>query len=265
MQFTVMTFNIRGSFHPRDGDNHWPKRAGLNVATIKKYDPDVIGFQEWQSGNQATYDVELTAYAYEMGPQSIREGERQHHLPIYWKKDRFEKVKSGGFYLSETPDEWSYGWEAHLVRSVCWVQLREKASGIEFVHLNTHYDHEQHHHATRANSTRLIVERLAALDASLPKIVTADFNARPDSDAYRGYIESGYQDSWTQVGKTDNPSTFHGFKGANFRFDGLRIDWVLTKDGAQKFEHTRCDVITDGEPPVYPSDHYPVIADLTLT
>lgn len=265
MQFTVMTFNLRGSFHPEDAPNDWPNRAALNVATIRKYDPDLIGFQEWQTGNQATYDVALTDYAYEMGPPAIREGERRHHLPIYWKQDRFEQVATGGFYLSDTPDVWSYGWEAQLVRAVCWVHLREKASGIEFVHLNTHYDHEQGHHATRANSTRLIVERLGALGAALPKIVTADFNARPDSEAYTLYIENGFADSWIQAGHTDDPNTFHGFKGADFPYEGLRIDWILTQAGDRAFTATRCEVITDAEPPVYPSDHYPVIADLTLS
>lgn len=267
MQFTVMTFNLRGSFHPEDAPNDWPNRADLNVATIQKYAPDLIGFQEYQSGNQATYDVHLTEYDYELGPQSIREGQRRHFLAIYWKRERFELVDKGGFYLSDTPDEWSYGWDSPLVRAVNWVHLRETDSGIEFVHCNTHYNHERDNHHSRTMSSRLIVEQLAALDDALPKLVTADFNALPTSDAYHAYTEAGYVDTWRAAGHNDDPNTFHGFKGdamAN-EWSGARIDWILTKDGAQSFVTKTCEIIHDAEPPVYTSDHYPVQARVDLS
>jgi len=259
--FTVMSFNIRGSFHPQDGVNDWPERAALNVETIKKYAPDIIGFQEWQTGNQAAYDKTLTEYDYEMGLISIRQTERKHHLPIYWKPARFEMLDSGGFYLSETPDEWSAGWGATLIRVVNWVRLRDLEEDTTFVHLNTHFDHEGD--IPRTNSAALIVERMQQIrQPGEPVIVTADFNAKPDSDAYAIFRENGYVDTWVETGQEDNPSTFHGFRGQGFPAKGLRIDWILTLPGERRLQAVASHVIFDEASPLYPSDHYPIMTKL---
>lgn len=247
----VMTFNVRGAFHD-DGANDWARRRQLNIATIKKHAPDILCLQEAQSGNIATYEVELNDYAVELGPISIRKTEYYHHVPIYWKRERFEKVMQGGFYLSETPDEWSTGCGAELVRAVTWVRLRRLADGLVFTCLNTHFNHEQENHHSRIESARLIVQRLA--DVTTPIIITADFNALPRGDAYRVFIDAGYTDTYSGVAV----NTFHGFKGDDFEWEGVRIDWILIKG----FTVQSCQVITDAAPPVYPSDHYPVIADV---
>ncbi len=260
-RFTVMSFNIRGSFHPQDGANDWPLRAALNVATLQKYSPEIIGFQEWQTGNQATYDEALTEYVYEMGFVSIRQTERKHHLPIYWKPQRFQRLDGGGFYLSATPDEWSPGWGATLVRAVNWVRLRDSQEGATFVHLNTHFDHEGD--LPRTRSAALIVERMQQIRRpEEPIIITADFNAKPDSEAYAIFRDAGYVDTWVQAGNSDNPSTFHGFRGAEFPVKDLRIDWILTLAGERRLQAVESAIIVDEAPPLYPSDHYPITTTL---
>ncbi|MFN8562287.1 MAG: hypothetical protein U0703_11860 [Anaerolineae bacterium] len=79
----------------------------LNISTIKKCSPDIIGFQEVESGIR---DAAATLTDYETEPGLYTPGEKYHRVPIYWKRDRFELRASGGFYLSETPDEWSLSW-----------------------------------------------------------------------------------------------------------------------------------------------------------
>ena len=76
-----------------DGENNWVHRWPLTVATIKRYAPDIIGFQEVQSPNQATLEAELTEYAFELGPETARENSTGHgyHNAIYWNPARFEK------------------------------------------------------------------------------------------------------------------------------------------------------------------------------
>src|SRR5262245_50571215 len=106
-----MTFNVRGSFH-QDDSNDWVTRRDLNVATILKYAPDIIGFQEAQSGNLEAYKSALGEYTCELGLISIRKAANYHRVPIYWKRDCFTKLDSGGFYLSETPDAWSVSWDS---------------------------------------------------------------------------------------------------------------------------------------------------------
>lgn len=260
--FSVMTFNVRG-IHD-DGINAWPNRAALNVRTIQQNRPDLMGIQEAQSGNLETYAAELTGYTCEPGPLSIRQTDRYHRLPIYWRAERFECLANGGFYQSETPDEWSRSWGASLVRAANWVKLRCKQTGQVFIHLNTHLDHEVE--LARCNSAKLLVERLSAVrEGHLPVIITGDFNALPASETYQTFIEAGYRDTFTAAGhhEGEGTSTFHGFKGKDYELSNMRIDWILLRDGDHsRFTVRACAILRDAELPLYPSDHYPVLAQL---
>ncbi len=260
MRLRIMTFNVRGSFH-EDGENAWDKRRDLNIATILKYEPDVIGFQEAQRGNLEDYAASLADYETEPGPVSIRQAENYHRVPIYWKHARFERLDSGGFYLSETPAEWSLSWGSTLPRAATWVRLRVPESSSEIVILNTHFPHEPESHTARTESARLVIQQLAqTAGAEVPQIVMADFNALPGSEAYQVFLDSGYVDTFTAAGHTAAVNTYHGFQGHRFPQRGLRIDWIMTR----RFAARRCDIITDESPPLYPSDHYPVLAEVEL-
>ncbi len=92
----------------------------------------------------------------------------------------------------------------------------------------------------------------------------ADSNALPGSEAYCIFIDAGYADTYTTAGTNGKVNTYHGFKGADFDGDNLRIDWIMTRAGARSFTTRRCIVVTDAAPPLYPSDHYPVLAELEL-
>ena len=254
----VMSFNIRGSFH-EDGNNDWLKRCELNVDTIEKYAPDIIGFQEAQSGNLADYADELPEYAYNLGPVAVRKAENYHHVPIFWRREHFILLNSGGFYLSQTPDSWSIGWGAMFARSANWVTLMDIGSGREFTVLNTHFPHMADQDETRANCATLVAEKMTPLAERMPVIVMADFNARPTSTAYDIFMAAAYKDTFSASEYAEDVNTFHGFQGSQFDHTGLRIDWILTKGAimAKSFA-----VITDAAPPIYPSDHYPILAEL---
>lgn len=277
---TVMTFNLRGSFFEIDGENYWPHRADLNVRTVTKYNPDLIGFQEFQTGNQETYASVLSDYDHEMGPVTIDNSEFGMWNPIYWKKARFERLDSGSFYLSETPDEWSLSWDSSMVRAATWVHLKDMQSDKTFFMLNTHLDHLGE--SSRVNGARLIVEKLAGVAGDLPAIVTGDFNSRvwaiehhggsipekladeatPAGTVHRVFSSAWYRDTYLEAGGKEGPetNTFHNFKGMGYPAIGQRIDWVLVRGGLTALA---CDIIRDGEPPLYPSDHYPVMATLS--
>jgi endonuclease/exonuclease/phosphatase family metal-dependent hydrolase len=256
---------VRGSWHD-DGDNLWGKRAALNIKTLLKYAPDVIGFQEAQSGNLESYVAPLAHYHSELGPISIRKTESYERVPIFWKAQQFRLMDSGGFYLSQTPDTWSPGWGARLVRAATWVRLRCAESRVEFIHLNTHFDHEQD--SVRELSAALIIDLLPEIARDLPVVISADFNALPGSDTYQHFIDAGYSDSYLAAGHDDGDivNTFHDFEGADFarRRQGVRIDWILVHPRGGSITVEGCEVITDATPPVYPSDHYPVMARLQI-
>jgi endonuclease/exonuclease/phosphatase family metal-dependent hydrolase len=270
-QFRIMTFNIRGSLF-EDGDNIWSARADLNTQTIRHYNPDLIGFQELQIGNLMTYVQHLPGYAHILGVESSVMYRFQYNA-IFWKPERFEMLNFGSFYLSETPDRWSGSWDTACIRAANWARLRSNETGESLLYLNTHLDHISE--PARQEGTKLIVQRLNDINRAenLPTLVTADFNARawlPDEqregDVHHLYSEAGFKDAFLESGSHDgeNLNTYHGFKGQQFEADNLRIDWILTRDGVRRFEVASCAIIQDEQPPLYPSDHYPILADLRL-
>ena len=268
-----MSFNIRGAFHHGDGDNLWQNRAALNVATIRKYAPDLIGFQELQSGNLSVYEAELTEYQYVLGNQASGGTE---HPSIFWKPSVFDLLDSGGFWLSETPEVYSGSWETDNIRACTWAKLREKTSGRVFLHFNTHLDNVSER--ARTEGTRLILRRIGDLRApDLPVILTGDFNCdacqppgadetdRADAN-YRYLLQNGFVDTYLAAGNDDTAqsNTFHGFQGAGCSPDYGRIDWLLTLDGADRWSIFSAGIIRDHAAPLYPSDHYPITADLAI-
>src|SRR5205814_4624374 len=94
----VMTFNIRGYWHPGDGVNQWHHREALNVATIRRAAPHLIGFQEAQGRNLKAYKKLLPEYWYTEGPQY---GNRPPHEwnAVFWDPASLQPIDSGGFWL----------------------------------------------------------------------------------------------------------------------------------------------------------------------
>ena len=252
----VMTFNIRGSF-VKDGVNVWPNRRGLALRVIRDQAPDLIGFQEVQEGNWSFFAEALPDYERRRGPR-YNNAEPFCYPSILWRGEALEALEEGGFWLSETPEVFSASWETACIRSALWIRFRLRGSGREFVHLNTHLDHESE--TARVNGARLVLERLAEVGGDLPRLVTADFNCEPGAPVHGLFLQAGLQDAHLRAKGRDGPLTFtfHEFTGQ--RAWG-RIDWVLC---SRQVEVRACRIVTDAEPPVYPSDHFPVVAELAL-
>jgi endonuclease/exonuclease/phosphatase family metal-dependent hydrolase len=263
----VMTFNIRG-FYNADGVNAWPEREALNVRTIRRWAPDLIGFQEANGRNIAVYHRELPEYHYVAWPPY--NNEPPHQFPaIFWNAKRLRPLACDAFWLSATPDVYSASWGTDCIRGAAWVRFSVRGSPATFVHLNTHLDHVSE--LARTEGARLIIERLddaqAEGDAA---IVTGDFNAPVSSSTYTLFRDAGYVDAHPDAGHVDDETTFtyHGYQGAAFRGSHSpprRIDWILLRNGAStRIRTVACEIVRDCDPPRYPSDHYPVIADVEL-
>ena len=262
----VMTFNVRGSYH-RDGENAWTRRAALNVRTITRQKPDVIGFQELQDGNARFYGRELVGYEHVLGHRYENRAPHAYNA-IYWDPGRLEMLDAGGFWLSETPGRFSGSWESRQIRSANWVRFRPIFGGPEFVHINTHLDHVSER--ARVEGSALILKWLDGPEADgAPVLLTGDFNCEPRSKARDVFERAGFVDAHLAAGH-EPAKTFHAFRGAGFRgrdpSKEHRIDWVLLRDGSrgERWSMKGYSVVSDAEPPVYPSDHYPVVADLAL-
>jgi endonuclease/exonuclease/phosphatase family metal-dependent hydrolase len=268
-----MSFNVRGASHMRDGVNLWSERAALNVETIRRYAPDVIGFQEAQRPNLDVYEEELTGYSRLPGPV-YGAGEIEEFAAIFFDPERLETLDSGGFWLSETPGEYSASWGNEVIRTANWAVLRCLEGGLAFLHVNTHLDHVSER--ARVEGNRLILsqtEETLANHGNPPTLVTGDFNCEPGSPAYRVFVEAGFVDTFLAAGNedADDAYTFHAFRGTRLTPGDTdkptgRIDWILLRDETGSATVRSHEILRDGDEEAgrYPSDHYPVLAELEL-
>ena len=137
---TVMSFNVRYGTAD-DGDDAWPHRRGHVVATITAAGPDLLGTQECLAFQREELAAALPAFAV-IGVGRDDGNEAGEMCASFYRRDRFDLLDHGTFWLSETPDEVaSRGWDAALPRIATWLRLRDRPSGRELLWLNTHFDH----------------------------------------------------------------------------------------------------------------------------
>jgi endonuclease/exonuclease/phosphatase family metal-dependent hydrolase len=270
-ELRIMSFNVRGSRHDATRRNAWPNRAALNVATIERYAPAVVGLQEAQRGNLDAYRRRLPRYAHVRG---AKHGNAFPHDfdTILYDPERLERLDSGGFWLSETPERRSRSWETRVARCATWALFGLPGKDLSLLHMNTHLDHVSA--LARREGSKLIVRRAEQISARTgddPAIVlTGDFNARPGSAVHKIFSDAGFADTYLAAGNEDGKAayTFHAFEGTRYRGahphrGPRRIDWILLKDPGGRLRTKSHTIIHDADESsgLYPSDHYPVIAD----
>ena len=264
----VMSFNIRLAT-PKDLDNAWPMRKDLVIRTIETFDPDLLGTQEVLPIQGEHLKARLTKYVF-LGVPRDDGKTRGEMAAVLFRRDRFEKVRDGTFWLSQTPDVvGSKGWDAQLPRVVTWVELKDKRHDSRPLYFfNTHFDHIgkqariESAKLMRAKMLELVGDADGANKAAI--VVTGDFNAPQYTAPYKALL--GERDGplpLVETFKEANPKptsqdfTFHGWNDENKT--PHRIDWVLRSNA---FETLRGEIDRTKEGGRYPSDHYPVTAVL---
>ncbi len=248
----VMSFNIRYGT-ANDGKDVWMNRRELVVQTIKAFKPDLMGTQETLPFQAAYINEQLPEYAYiGWSRDDSKDGEQ---CGVFVRRDRFEMLESGQFWLSDTPDEkFSKSWDSSLPRVATWVRLKDKQSeGREFLFANTHFDHRGEE--ARKQSGILLRRRLSEMASKQPIVVTGDFNCDQGSEPYQELLkENLLRDSFRGVhpNRSDDEGTFHGFNGKPGKD---RIDWILATEQFHATEAAIDRTHADGR---YPSDHFPV-------
>ena len=254
MKLRVMSFNVRGDYN--DGENKWEFRSGLNVRTVLECRPDVICFQEAQRLHLDTYRADLAGYTVIDGPK-YNNGDPFSWNAVAYRSDRFEAVDVGGFWLSETPDEFSGSWETACIRSANWIRLKDEQGAVLIC--NTHLDHISAE--AKVEGGKLICQRLAGLGREgEPVIVTGDFNTAPASEPVRAFVDAGFVDAFRAAGGEEGDS-FHGFGPVASPGHDHRIDFVMLLKGSAGLAPVSAQIVRDCEPPLYPSDHCPVVVD----
>jgi len=175
----VMSFNIRLNVDS-DKENSWTNRKQDVADLLSYYHPDYFGVQEALPEQMKDIKNGLKNYDY-VGVGRDDGKEKGEFSAIFYDTERLQMVKSGTFWLSETPEKPSKGWDAALNRICTYALFRDKESKKEFMALNLHFDHVGN--VARVKSSELILKKIKELNPkNLPVTVTGDFNLTEDSE-----------------------------------------------------------------------------------
>lgn len=254
--FTIATYNLRMNTE-RDGINAWPNRKEWVKELIRFHEFDIFGTQEGFKG-QLNDLSEMKEFAYAgVGREDGQEG--GEHSAIFYKPERFELIRKGDFWFSETSDTPSKGWDATCCNRICsWVELKERQTQKTFFVFNAHYDHEGR--VARLQSSHLLLRKIKEIAGDAPVFVTGDLNANPDNEAIQ-VLSNVLRDSYNHSETTPYgpEGTFNAFKhDAELT---SRIDYILTNDSIRILKY---GVLSDSKNNRYPSDHLPVMVKAML-
>lgn len=250
----VMTFNIRYD-NPRDSIWVWKNRKELVVKTIRLNNPDILGLQEVLYGQLTYLQTQLPGYgSYGAGRDDGKQ--KGEYAAIFYKKEKYELIKGGNFWLSNTPFKPSLGWDAACIRIVTWVKLKDRKNGEVLLHFNTHFDHVGK--LAQVNSARLILDSIRSIAGELPFVLTGDFNVNETSEAYTILTSNSPPLMDTRKVSESEPwgsnCTFIGFP-AVFN-DGNIIDFIFIPNDKFKTAGIQTGLVVKSN--IYPSDHLPV-------
>lgn len=260
----VMSFNLRVSTI-FDFQNTWGLRKGLVANVIRQFDPDVLGAQECLASQAADLRAAMPDYGF-VGV-GRNDGKASGEMcPIFYRRDRFKLLDHGFFWLSDSPDQaGSRSWFEIFPRVVTWVELRTKGRGAEvFYVFNLHPDNFFAY--ARVRSMVLLRKRVQAIAGDSPVLITGDFNAVEGSRPYRLLVDGPGVNGrkLTDTFRASNPrwtqgdGTRSGFGGHT---GGPRIDWILT---TPRFAVQAAGIDHGHSGWRYPSDHFPIVAILSL-
>lgn len=282
-EFNVATYNIR-LLIPGDSvaGNVWGVRHKAIADLVSYHDFDIFGTQEGFKVQLEDLKSQLPGYDYT--GRGRNDGKTAgEHSAIFYRTDMFSLLDSGDFWMSETPDIPGRGWDAAEPRICSWGRFRHDDSGREFMFFNLHMDHKGV--TARAESARLVLDKVKEIGAGLPVFVTGDFNVDQNSEPYATLTcDSVLLDSYREAAEVYALNgTFNGFNSDSFT--GSRIDHVFVTPG---IEVRKYGVLTDtyravNEAPAdmevrdapaeiavkkyvarMPSDHFPVKVSVSL-
>ncbi|HOY21317.1 MAG TPA: endonuclease/exonuclease/phosphatase family protein [Haliscomenobacter sp.] len=257
----VMTFNIRYNT-TQDGENQWQKRKENLASMLPFYGVDICGMQEALVGQIKDVVSAQPQYAY-LGVGRDDGLEKGEFSPILYHKDKFEVLSSATFWLSETPNVPSKGWDANLNRIVTWAKFKDKKSKKVFYFFNTHYDHIGK--VARRESSRLLLQKVKEIAGTTPAIITGDFNAVPSDEPITVLVEANNPDKLIDTeGLSLSPhfgpySTFNGF--TVMELEGRHIDYIFVKNPG-KWKVLKHATLTNTWAGRFASDHHAVLAVL---
>ena len=254
---SVISFNIRVD-NAADGTNVWRNRRDAVVTMIERERPMLLGLQEAQPHQIAYLSEHCPDYAwYGLGrdtgkvPPATDSYAAEETMAVFWRTAELELLDKGTFWLSETPDQVSKGWDASYRRTCTWAGFRHKKSGQTCYFFNTHLDNDGK--VAREESIKLLVSRMKTINSKRRvSFLTADFNSNV-TDACFAPLHVYMRDARANAAVSDDYPSWNGYGASTGRLD--HVFFSGDNCTAREFRTLRGDY---GVP--YISDHYPVAA-----
>lgn len=251
----VMSFNVRCV---DDEEGSIANRSQIVVAIIDQYAPDSFGVQEatpkW---------IKILDKAFSDKYARVGEGRSPiemftEYSAVYYRKDKYNLIDSGTIWLSETPEKkYTKDFDSKHNRIATWAVLEDKETGVRYTHINTHLDHVLE--STRVEQSKVLLNKISELEKNTKVICTGDFNTYETAEAY-SVMTASMTDTKTVAKNSDTGITFHKYGTIEEHKDGA-IDFIFTTNG---MEVDTYKIIRNTVQGMYPSDHYPIVADIII-
>ena len=252
--YNVMSFNIRLDVDS-DGTNSWDNRKQEIVSIIKNQKVDILGIQEGLPSQISYLSDQLDEY--DMIGEGRDGGNNGEYSAIFYNKQKLTLNDTETFWLSNTPDIPSIGWDAALKRITTVGSFTMSKSNDKLIIYNSHFDHIGK--IARENSVDVIlnhIEKNNYLESAI--VVMGDFNSEPNETPILKLSE-WLNDSFYEFPIEGPQGTFNGFDINSELIN--RIDYIFTKNiQISNYTHVM-ERLSSG---LWPSDHLPIVISFSF-
>lgn len=247
-EITICSFNIRGS-NMDTGVNAWSNRKKMVIREFGNYQYDIVCMQEPLT-DQIQDFLSIGIYEW-LGVSGQGTPDSDVFTPIFYNKKKLNVLDYGTFWLSETPDVVSRGWDGKFPRICTWAKFRDIENCRSFYVFNTHLDHVGE--VAKLEGARLICRKIKEMTAEEAVFITGDMNSTPETPPIHTFL-SEFSNSREIATKKSGPAgTAHSYGKL---YPPSQIDYIFVNE---YISVTKAITITKNSDPVYMSDHYPIV------
>lgn len=254
-KISTASWNIR-SITKWDSLNghYWKDRMPHIVGLVQSYDFDLLALQEVSERQLVVLKKQLDNYTFISAGRD--DGAlRGEALGILYKREKLTAVDSGHFWLSETPDVPSIGWDGECRRICVWAKFLEKSSQKEIRVFVVHLDHKGE--LARVNGARQIIDSVRASESLA--IVLGDFNALKNSPLYESVLAEGFFDASTLARNVYVPSGTYNMYTFKKKIEDVSDMIFISKPIFLEYYGVLNNFFWQENSIKHISDHYPVL------
>ena len=247
-EITICSFNIRGS-NMDTGVNAWSNRKKMVIREFGNYQYDIVCMQEPLT-DQIQDFLSIGIYEW-LGVSGQGTPDSDVFTPIFYNKKKLNVLDYGTFWLSETPDVVSRGWDGKFPRICTWAKFRDIENCRSFYVFNTHLDHVGE--VAKLEGARLICRKIKEMTAEEAVFITGDMNSTPETPPIHTFLSEFSNSREIATEKSGPAGTAHSYGKL---YPPSQIDYIFVNE---YISVTKAITITKNSDPVYMSDHYPIV------